>query len=330
VFSSLIRLVSRRSFGILALSLALPWPAAKAQPEGAPAAVPQKSPTAAVTPPPTFADVRYGPDRRNVLDFWKADTGKPAPVLIYIHGGGIVHGDKSLIPGVDIEFYRRAGISVASIDYRYSTQAPYPAPMLDSARAVQFIRSKAAEWNLDPKRVGAYGNSAGAGIALWLAFHADLAKPDSADPISRQSTRLLCAGSQAGQSSYNPFQIREWIGGRAWEASLLVQLYGLKSAADFEKPENLAQFEDASPITHLTRDAPPIVMIYTEPDEPLRAGARPGEGFHHPRFGRFLKEKMDALGIECVFRNTTDSQQPHPNIVFREFLRNHLLAKPAN
>lgn len=329
MFSSLIRLVSRRSFATVALSLAFAWPSAKAQPGGTPAATPQKPQTAAITPPPTFANVRYGPGERNVLDFWKADTKEPAPVLIYIHGGGFVHGDKSLLPGVDIEFYRRAGIAMASIDYRYSTEAPYPAPMLDSARAVQFIRSKAAEWNLDPKRVGAYGNSAGAGISLWLAFHADLAKPDSAEPISRQSTRLLCAGSQGGQSSYNPFQIREWIGGRAWEAPALVQLYGLKSVADFEKPENLAPFEDASPITHLTKDAPPIVMVYTEPEEPLPAGARPGEGIHHPRFGRFLKEKMDALGIECVFRNTQDGQQPHPNIVFREFLRDHLLGKAA-
>ncbi len=273
--------------------------------------------------------MHYGPDARNVLDFWKADTREPAPILVYIHGGGFVHGDKSLIPGVDIEFYRRAGISLASIDYRYATQAPYPAPMLDSARAVQFIRSKAVEWNLDPKRVAAYGNSAGAGISLWLAFHADLAKPESADPISRQSTRLLCAGSQAGQSSYNPLQIREWIGGRAWESPVLVQLYGLKSTADFEKPENLAQFEDASPITHVAKDSPPIVMFYTEPDEPLPADAKPGQGIHHPRFGIRLKEKMDALGIECVLRNTTDNLQPHPNIVFREFLRDHLLGKPA-
>lgn len=49
-------------------------------------------------------------------------------------------------------------------------------------------------------------------------------KPDSADPVARQSTRLLCAGSQSGQSSYNPPAIREWIGGRAWEAPALVQL----------------------------------------------------------------------------------------------------------
>ena len=329
MISFLIRPVSRRSCAIFALSFAFGWPAVWAQQVGAPATTPQKPPPTAVRPPPTYANVHYGPDEHNVLDFWKADTKEPAPVLIYIHGGGFTQGDKSFLPAVDIEYYRRAGISLASIDYRYSTDAPYPAPMLDSARAVQFIRSKATEWHLDPKRVAAYGNSAGAGISLWLAFHADLAKPDSADPTQRQSTRLLCAGSQAGQSSYNPLQIREWIGGRAWEAGALVQLYGLKSTADFSRPENLAQFEDASPITHLTKDSPPIVMFYTEPDVPVPADAKPGQGIHHPAFGRKLKEKMDALGIECVLRNTTDNQQPHPNIVFREFLRDHLLGKPA-
>jgi acetyl esterase/lipase len=314
---------------MLALSLAFAWPSVRAQQTATPTATPQKTPAAAVRPPPTYADVHYGPHARNVLDFWQADTKEPAPVLVYIHGGGFTFGDRSFLPAVDIEYYRRAGISLASIEYRYSTDAPYPAPMLDSVRAVQFIRSKGAEWHLDPKRVAAYGNSAGAGISLWLAFHADLAKPDSADPIERQSTRLLCAGSQSGQSSYNPLQIREWIGGRTWEAPFLIQLYGLKSTADFARPENLAQFEDASPITHLAKDSPPIVMMYTEPDVPLPADAKPGQGIHHPGFGRMLKEKMDTLGIECVLRNTTDNQQPHPNIVFREFLRDHLLGKAA-
>jgi hypothetical protein len=317
-----------RSIALLALSLALAGSTATAQQQAtAPAATPQKA--LPPQPPPTYANVSYGPHPSQVLDFWQADTARPAPVLIYIHGGGFVQGDKTFLPAVDIDYYRRAGISLASIDYRYSTEAPYPGPMLDSARAVQFVRSKAAEWHLDPKRVAAYGNSAGAGISLWLAFHDDLAKPQSADPVERQSTRLLCAGSQSGQSSYNPFQIREWIGGRTWEAGALVQLYGLKSAADFDKPELRAQFEDASPITHVTPDDPPVVMIYTEPDVPLPADGRPGQGLHHPRFGKYLKEKMDALHIECVLRNTTDGLQPHPNTVFREFLRDHLLGKPS-
>ena len=314
---------------MLAFAVTFGWSAVSAQQPGASAPIPQKPQAATVRPIPAYANVQYGPDTRNVLDFWQADTKKPAPVLVYIHGGGFVQGDKSFLPAVDIEYYRRAGISLASIDYRYSTDAPYPAPMLDCARAVQFIRSKATEWNLDPKRVAAYGNSAGAGISLWLAFHADLAKPESADPVERQSTRLVCAGAQSGQSSYNPLQIREWLGGRTWEAFALVRLFGLKSTADFARPENLAQFEDASPITHVTKDAPPVVLEYTEPDVPLPADAKPGQGIHHPRFGSKLKEKMDALEIECVLRNTTDHLQPHPNIVFREFLRDHLLGKPG-
>ena len=55
--------------------------------------------------------------------------------------------------------------------------------------SLQTIRSKAKEWNLDPERIACYGGSAGAGISLWLAFHEDLADPNSDDPIARQSTQ---------------------------------------------------------------------------------------------------------------------------------------------
>ena len=315
MFSSLIHATSRRSFFLLTFAIALGSLTAVAQPSAASASK------------PTFADVHYGPHERNVLDFWKADTREPAPVVIHIHGGGFVAGDKSKIAASAIAFYLHSGISVASINYRYSTQAPYPAPMVDGARAVQFIRSKAAEWNIDPKRIAAFGGSAGAGISLWLAFHDDLAKADAADPIERQSTRLVCAGSIAGQSSYNPLTIREWIGGRAWEHPALVTLYGLSSVADFEKPENKKQFDDASAITHLTRDDPPVVMFYSEPDAPLPADAKPGQGIHHPKFGHILKEKMDALGIECVYRHASDGKQPPGSVTMQEFLRDHLLGK---
>ena len=216
---------------------------------------------------------------------------------------------------------------MASISYRYSTQAPYPAPMLDGARAVQFLRSKAAEWNVDPKRVAVFGASAGAGISLWIGFHDDLAKPDSLDPIERQSSRVTCVGSLGGQSSYNPLTIRQWIGGRAWEHPALASLFGLHSTADFEKPENQKMFDDASAITHLKKNAPPVAMFYDEPDEPLPADAKPGQGIHHPKFGHLLKEKMDTLGIECLYRHGADGKQPPGREAFFEFLRDHLLQK---
>jgi acetyl esterase/lipase len=106
----------------------------------------------------------YGKHERQVLDFWKAKSDKPTPLVLYIHGGGWRGGDKSSLSGVAIKQYLDAGISVAAINYRYIPQAvemkidpPVKAPVGDAARALQFIRSKAKEWNLDKRRVGATG-----------------------------------------------------------------------------------------------------------------------------------------------------------------------------
>lgn len=275
---------------------------------------------------PDVANQSYGPHERNVLDLYLAKSDKPTPLIIYIHGGGFVGGDKRTAQPQMITSALDNGISFAAVNYRYSTQAPYPAPMTDSARALQFLRSKAKEYNLRTDRVACYGGSAGAGISMWIAFHDDLAKPDSADPVERQSTRITCAGSMGGQCSYNPLTIKKWIGGSAWEHPALVKLYGLNSIADFDDPKNFKLMEDASAITHLTKDDAPVYMVYSEADKPLPDTAKPGEGIHHPKFGHVLKEKMDELKIECVYRHSTDRQQPPPNIGMFEFFKKYLLA----
>ena len=133
---------------------------------------------------PTVANVAYGSHERQVLDFYKAESAKPTPLLFFIHGGGWVAGDKAN-PG-ELEACIKAGISVVSINYRYSWQAhlagvmpPVEWPLADAARALQFVRSKAGEWNLDKQRIGASGGSAGACSSLYLAFHDDMADPKS-------------------------------------------------------------------------------------------------------------------------------------------------------
>ena len=100
---------------------------------------------------PSAADVCYGPHDRNVLDFWRAESDQPSPVLIYFHGGGFRGGDKRSFRN-RAGAYLQAGISVVSANYRYSRQAAYPGPMLDGARAVQWVKSRAKEWNIDVPR----------------------------------------------------------------------------------------------------------------------------------------------------------------------------------
>src|SRR5437868_11633071 len=78
--------------------------------------------------PPDVANARYGPHERNVIDLWKAKTDRPSPIVIYIHGGGFTAGDKSGLAQPLLTDCLKRGIAVATINYRYSTIAPYPAP----------------------------------------------------------------------------------------------------------------------------------------------------------------------------------------------------------
>src|SRR6202035_1050212 len=120
---------------------------------------------------------------------------KPTPVVICIHGGSWIGGDKSSYY-VRVKTYLDAGISLATINYRLMKQAndekvvpPVKAPLEDAARAVQFVRSKASAWNIDKKRVGATGGSAGGASTLWRAFHDDLGHPTQRGSAAPWCTR---------------------------------------------------------------------------------------------------------------------------------------------
>ena len=158
---------------------------------------------------PTQANISYGPHERNKLDFWRAESDRATPVLVFFHGGSFKAGDKANVLTRSIfGECLAAGISVVSANYRFSSDAPFPASMHDGARAVQFVRSKAKEWNIDPAHIAVSGTSAGATLALWIALHDDLADPSSPDPVARQSTRVQCASphKRHGRSGTSVFQ----------------------------------------------------------------------------------------------------------------------------
>ena len=140
----------------LLLTLLAAWPTVAAEPKGL---------------APDVENAAYGPHERNVLDLWKAKSDRPTPLVVFIHGGGFVNGDKSQIRGRPaVRQCLDAGVSFASINYRFREHAPIQDILRDAARAIQYIRSRAAEWNIDPARIACYGGSAGAGTACGWPF----------------------------------------------------------------------------------------------------------------------------------------------------------------
>lgn len=262
--------------------------------------------------PPTHANVKYGEHERNVLDVWLAKSDKPTPLVIYIHGGGFRGGSKEGVSIGTTNSFLRNGISVAAINYRLTTTDPFPAAHHDSARAVQFLRHKAKEWNLDPKRFGATGGSAGGGVSLWLAFHDDLADPDSDDPIARESTRLTCVAVTSAQSSYDPRFGRKIGLPRIEEHGFFLPFYGIKRD-EIDSPKAHKLYDEAAAITHLTKDDVPVMTYYSGENVPITDKTSVGVIIHHPKFGIALKERMDELGIECVLSYRGQPDRPTMN-----------------
>lgn len=254
---------------------------------------------------PTHADVSYGDHELQAFDLWLAEPqteGTATPLCIYIHGGGFRGGDKK-VSGAIVERFLNQGISFASFNYRLTNggEFPYPVPMHDSARALQFIRSKAEDWNLDTEKIACYGGSAGAGISLWLAFNDDRADPESTDPIARQSTRIIAAGTMGGQSTYDMRIYREWFGVPDLPYhDALPDLYALQEGETADSPRVVALAEDASAINHLTKDDPPVYMTYNRPNTPVTIDTDQGTWVHHPLLGLKLQEAMHALELECT------------------------------
>ena len=287
---------------------------------------------------PTHANIKYGEHERNVFDLWLAESKTPTPLAIYIHGGGFVGGSKEKVSQQVVTQLLDAGISVASINYRYlSIETPLPTSHHDARRALQFMRSKAKEWNLDKSRVAAFGGSAGAQICMWLGYSDEMAKPKSKDPIERESTRLSCVATMGGQTTNEIEFWKEMItglmGSEINTEGLVRPLGGLvdpekvRMATWGSKTLDKANKKAArhSALNLVSEDDPPIFMSYG-----MAPSAKPPENktrlrgwlIHHVHLGIALKEKADALKLEAHLKYP-GAKLKYPSQV--EFLMDKLL-----
>jgi len=271
--------------------------------------------------PPDVVGVRYGPHERNDLDLYLAKSDKPAPLVLHIHGGAFVVGNKNAISPFLLDACAKAGITVASINYRYATQATFPAPYLDGARALQFLRLHAKEYNLNPNAVAATGGSAGADISLWLGFHDDLADPASDDAVKRQSTRVCCVGALDAQTSLDPRVVDKLLRKEGALNPAVPRLFGLeRDELDTERAHKL--YNDASAVALLTKDDAPVFLFYRVANKPVTPETTVGDRVHNPAFGFHLKEHMDKVGVECLLRLREDYEdQDRPARMNRDLVQ---------
>jgi acetyl esterase/lipase len=268
---------------------------------------------------PTYENVPYGDHPRQVIDFYQAESRGPTPLVLYIHGGGWMGGDKEGAETYGLKRLLDHGISVAAINYRFISQAdeagvspPVKWPIGDAVRALQFVRSKAGEWNIDKTRVGATGGSAGACSSLWLAYHDDMAQPNSPDPIARESTRLTCAAVVGAQTSLDPKQLREWMPNATYGGH----------AFGFRKPEGrdkdfqnfyehradvLKWIKEYSPYELVGPGDPPVYLDYTNQDPPV-PGTDQKDPTHSAVMGLMLQKhlKENHLTSYLTYKDHTD------------------------
>ena len=122
-------------------------------------------------PAPTMANVSYGKHERNKLDFWKAESGKPTPLVVFFHGGAFKFGDKADIHHtITVSEYLAKGVSCVSVNYPFLEHKGnnHIAILKECEKATDFVVKRAREWSIDKQRIGASGVSAGALISEWL------------------------------------------------------------------------------------------------------------------------------------------------------------------
>ncbi len=194
----------------------------------------------------------------------KAESAKPRPAILYIHGGGWNAGDKEtslrwLLPYVESGEY-----VCASANYRLASQSPWPAQIHDCKAAVRWLKANAGILGIDPNRIGVVGESAGGHLVSMLGLTGDNAQLEGNSGSPGRSSRVACVVDICGPADFVTFNSWKRPKGEPI-SSLLTRLLG---GPVNEHPEVARQ---ASPINYVSSTAPPMLILHgtADPTVPL-------------------------------------------------------------
>ncbi len=205
---------------------------------------------------PTQEGLVYGAaDGETLTMDYYAPAGEGVhPIAIIIHGGGYQRGNsKSGSEAYCADFLAPAGYAVFSVNYRLAPKYPYPYMVHDVERAVRYLRHNAAQWNGDPKRIALVGGSAGGFLSNMVGLVGAPGDPKAADPVDRESAKVQAVVTLFAQSSFATVPLNRDV------HALLDPLIAQKGEA--------AALKEASPITWVSRKAPPFLQILGDQDE---------------------------------------------------------------
>lgn len=205
------------------------------------------------------------------LDLHRPERKKPE-VVVYVHGGAWRAGSREDVPVLDLVNH---GFAIASVDYRLSTQARFPAQIHDIKAAIRFLRAKADELRIDASRIAIIGSSAGGHLAALTGVsngHAEL--EGTVGTHLNQSSRIDAIVSFYGASNLQS------ILGQSTEFGLGVRVPALKLLLGDVPEKQPALAKLASPVAHLDAQDPPLLLIHgdADPQMPLAQSVEFHEG----------------------------------------------------
>lgn len=203
-----------------------------------------------------IADIEYGcvGERALTLDLYRPkQIGSPVPALVFIHGGGWEGGKKNDYRLYCMRFAKH-GYVVATISYRLSPEAPFPAAVNDAKCAVRWLRAHAKEYGADPDKIAVLGGSAGGHLSMMVGYSSDVPALEGDGGHSGVSSRV-----QAVVNLYGPTDLTVEF---AHDKAPVINFLSGKQYA--EAPELWAQ---ASPLSYVTKDDPPTLILHGTVDD---------------------------------------------------------------
>jgi acetyl esterase/lipase len=199
-----------------------------------------------------------------------ADRTKPMPLIVCIHGGGWLNGNKGQMHQA-AERFAREGFAAACIQYRLSPEAVFPAQIQDVKAAVRWLRAHAAAYGFDPARFGAFGTSAGGHLVALLGTSGGV----RSHTVGSETADLVGAGAGNPEQSDHLQAVADCFG-----PTTFVKMTGFPSGIDHDSPTSpeskligapVQQVPDraalADPITYISKDDPPFFIAHGRQDK---------------------------------------------------------------